>query len=72
MTEQHVVVIAGTDRPTSELSHGTYLGPDEALKGKDALVSKNKAGSWVAQFDDVDTGKGYGWWAMPDAEWNFK
>lgn len=42
----------------------TYVGPDEALKGKRALVRPNEGGSEdlvLLQFNDVGTGLGYGW-----------
>lgn len=44
------------------LSHGTYIGPIESLKGKTALLIENIVNPGVsAQFDDVSPGYDYGW-----------
>lgn len=58
-------VKVGTHRPTTELQHMVYTGPVQSLRGKTALVSKNEQGQLVAQFDDRNTGYGYGWHYVP-------
>lgn len=41
---------------------GTYIGPNEALKGKKALLQIVEGTKFVkVQFDDVTTGFGHGW-----------
>ena len=62
------------------MMHGTYVGTDDALADKTAILmdSDRHLGEYLAQFDDVSTGLGYGWHRFPvidfeldkPAEWN--
>ena len=46
-----------------------YHGNDPDLKDKWALVGFTfVGGATVAQFDDVETGRGYGWWPMKHSD----
>lgn len=47
----------GTAEQIGQVEHLTYCGSDSKLKGKTALVFENGA----AQFDDRNTGYGFGW-----------
>lgn len=39
-----------------------YVGPEECLQGKTALVYEGiEPETYAAQFDDTETGFGYGW-----------
>ena len=50
----------------TRLLHGTYTGPRYELVGKTALLITNKLNpDFSAQFDDVSTGLGHGWWPFP-------
>lgn len=52
----------GPCQPHNPPRHTVYVGRDQELKGKGALVGYAWGGGvCVAQFDDVDTGFGYGW-----------
>lgn len=52
----------GPWRPHNPPFHLPYHGEDPELAGKTALVGFTYVGgATVAQFDDVDTGYGYGW-----------
>jgi len=49
--------------------HGTYVGPVEKLKGKTALLlpggdDDDDSPDLQAQFDDIDTGFGHGWYTF--------
>lgn len=53
----------------SKQQHGTYVGPAEKLKGKTALLlpssdNDDDSPDLRAQFDDIDTGFGYGWYTF--------
>lgn len=39
---------------------GVYTGRVERLRGRTAMLRRTRGGNWVAQFDDRNTGKGYG------------
>jgi hypothetical protein len=48
--------------------HGTYTGPAPKFKGKTALLRIKGYHLW-AQFDDVKTGMGHGWYRFPSKLW---
>jgi hypothetical protein len=63
------------------LKKGTYIGPDEQLKGKTALIitgGKKAPGCIVPmdcvmiQADDVSTGLGHGWHEFSAADWEIR
>jgi hypothetical protein len=59
----------GTDRPPTNAipGHGTYIGEGK-LNNKTAMIQV--AGVFVyAQFDDFQTGHGFGWWKFPITKW---
>lgn len=45
-----------------------YVGQLEHLQGKTALVSPNAPHGVIAQFDDIQTGLAFGWWAFQERE----
>lgn len=52
----------GSYKPNGGIYHWTYVGKDASLKGKTALVGFAWFGGMpVAQFDDIETGYGFGW-----------
>lgn len=49
--------------------HKQYHGSDPHLIGKWALVGFTfVGGATIAQFDDIETGRGYGWWPMKHSD----
>jgi hypothetical protein len=57
----------GTAKITGPNLHGIYIGPNALLKGKGSLLRslKHNAKYWGAQFDDIRTGFGFGWFEFP-------
>lgn len=48
------------------MMHGTYVGQVVGLLDKTALLMNNRTpGEYLAQFDNVATGFGYGWHRFP-------
>lgn len=43
------------------MRHGKYVGDRSELTGKCALLRTGPDGTTLAQFDDIETGLGYGW-----------
>lgn len=44
------------------MREGTYIGPQEDLKGKTAVLLSRPGGMVRAQFNDIETGMGFGWY----------
>lgn len=59
----------GPERPTTEFQGGRYIGPDSRLHGERALVTIEGPFIAFAQFNDIHTGFGYGWWKFPLNDW---
>jgi hypothetical protein len=56
----------GTAEGVGDKWTGIYIGPVQKLRGKIALVRASQSrGYVVVQFNDADTGYGYGWWRFP-------
>lgn len=48
---------------------GTYTGEDATLLGKTALL-RESGDDLLAQFDDTETGYGFGWYRFPAADFS--
>lgn len=51
------------------MMHGTYIGDLPQFKGKTALLRVGPDGILLAQFDDLSTGCGHGWYEFNRNEW---
>jgi len=65
----------GKECPPSscKMAKGWYHGPITKLYCKTALLQIDEPNGIVyAQFDDRDTGRGYGWWKYRVEDWGVK
>lgn len=54
----------------SQMLAGRYIGPREDLKGKEAILQPRKIDNvMLAQFNDVKTGLGHGWFPFSPNDW---
>jgi hypothetical protein len=58
----------GPDVPSTFLTVKTYVGTIHRLLGQKALVSRDSKGVRIAQFNDIRTGFGFGWWPFEDGD----
>lgn len=52
----------GPHKPKGDYRHAIYIGPSEKLKGETALIIDDTNNTIIAQFDNKETGYGFGWW----------
>ena len=64
----HVDMIKEEEALHMKLKRGMYIGPDDADKGKTALV-KEFGDRVEVQFDDLAHPKAYGWHTFPKGDW---
>jgi len=57
-------------RPNGVHQVGVYIGNIPELKGKTAIVAPHRDSDRFvcAQFDDMETGRGLGWWMFPHTD----
>lgn len=59
----------GMQKPIRPIVSKVYIGNNEKLNLKKALVGGNKSEHCVsAQFDDISTSYGYGWWIFNESD----